>query len=489
MLPTLIQKELKAILLSPKFVATFATCTVLILLSVFVGIQEYRAAVKQHDAALQLVEQDMRQASSLMSLNSRVFRQPDPMQIFVSGVNNDVGRLSSINSFDTIKLRNSIYSEDTIFAVFRFIDFVFIVQVVLSLFAILFTYDAVNGEREGGTLQLTFSNAIPRPQYILGKFIGSWLGLVVPLLIPILFGVLLVMLYRVPMAGAHWLKLATLLGVSTLFFTFFVAFGILVSTLTRNSAVSFLLSLVAWVALVLIVPRAGVMAAGQLVPIPTVAEIEGQQDGFEKNRWEKHRQDLQERWHRREMAMSGMNEKEREDYRDEHEWEWLEEDDKDRKQIRKDLSAFAQQLNENLRNRKAEQERLGFSLSRFSPASAYQLAALNLAGTGVNLKSRYEDAMQNYRTTFTEYVEKKQKESGGGMGGIRIEFNSNTGLKIGGDRDRGTLDLSDMPKFTPPEHTYAAAIAPTLIDLGLLGLYTLAAFAGAFVRFLRYDVR
>lgn len=488
MLGTLIQKELKAILLSPKFVATFATCAVLILLSVFVGIQEYRAAVRQYETATQLTAQDLREASSWMAVNTRAFRSPDPMQVFVSGVNNDVGRLARINSFETVKLRSSIYSEDTIFAVFRFIDFVFIVQVVLSLFTILFTYDAVNGEREGGTLQLTFSNAIPRSQYILAKFIGSWLGLVIPLLIPIMLGVLLVMLYRIPFTGAHWAKLGSLLGVSMLYFNFFIAFGILVSTLARHSAVSFLLSLVAWVAFVLIIPRAGVMAAGQLVPIPTVAEIEGQQDGFEKNCWEKHRQDLQERWHQRETAMAGMNEEEREAYRDKHEWEWLEEDDKDRKQIQKDISAFAQQLNENLRNRKAEQERLGFTLSRFSPASAFQLAALNLAGTGVALKSRYEDAMQNYRTAFTEYAEKKQKESGG-FGGLRIEFNSNTGIKIGGDRDRGTLDFSDMPQFTPPEHTYAAAIAPTLIDFGLLGLYTLAAFAGAFVRFLRYDVR
>jgi len=488
MLGILIQKELKSILLSPKFVATFATCASLILLSVFVGIQEYRAAVKQYDAATQLVEQDLREASSWMGLNNKVYRRPDPMQIFVSGVNNDVGRLSSISSFDTIKLRSSIYSTDTIFAVFRYIDFVFIVQVVLSLFAILFTYDAVNGEREGGTLQLTFSNAVPRAQYIFAKFIGSWLGLVIPLLIPVMLGLLLVLLYRVPLASAHWAKLSSLLGVSILFFTFFMAFGILVSTLTRQSAVSFLISLVAWVAFVLIIPRAGVMAAGQFVAVPTVAEIEGQQDGFEKDQWENHRHDMEERWRKREAAMQGMNEKEREAYRDEHEWEWLEEEDKERKQLQKNLNAFAQQLTEDSRNRKAGQERLAFTLSRFSPVSAYQLAALNLAGTDAGLKTRYEDAMNNYRTAFTEFAEKKQKESGG-AGGLRIEVNTDTGIKINSDRDKGTLDLSGMPKFTPPEHTYATAIAPTLIDFGLLGLYTLAAFAGAFVRFLRYDVR
>jgi len=488
MLGTLIQKELKAILLSPKFVATFATCALLILLSVFVGIQEYHAAVKQYDAAVQLVEQDLREASSWMGLNNKIYRRPDPMQIFVSGVNNDIGRLSSVNTFDTIKLRSSIYSTDTIFAVFRYIDFVFIVQVVLSLFAILFTYDAVNGEREAGTLQLTFSNAVPRAQYILAKFIGSWLGLVIPLLIPVMLGLLLVLFYRVPLISGHWAQLSALLGASILFFTFFMAFGILVSTLTRHSAVSFLVSLVAWVAFVLIVPRAGVMAASQFVAVPTVAEIEGKQDGFEKSQWEKHREDIQKKWREREAAMQGMSEKEREAYRDEHEWEWLEQDDKDRKQMQKDINAFTQQLQEEARNRKAEQQRLAFTLSRFSPASAYQLAALNLAGTDAGLKTRYEDAMQNYRTVFNEYADQKQKASGG-AGGFRIEINTNTGIKIGNDRDKGTLDLSDMPKFNPPQHTYAAAIAPTLIDFGLLGLYALAAFAGAFVRFLRYDVR
>lgn len=488
MLGILIQKELKSILLSPKFVATFATCALLILLSVFVGIQEYHAAVKQYDAAVQLVEQDLREASSWMGLNNKIYRRPDPMQIFVSGVNNDIGRLSTINTFDTIKLRSSIYSTDTIFAVFRYIDFVFIVQVVLSLFAILFTYDAVNGEREAGTLQLTFSNAVPRAQYILAKFIGSWLGLVIPLLIPVLFGLLLVLFYRVPLTGGHWAQLGALLSASILFFTFFMAFGILVSTLTRHSAVSFLISLVAWVAFVLIIPRAGVMTASQFVAVPTVAEIEGKQDGFEKSQWEKHREDLQKKWRARETAMQGMNEKERESYRDEHEWEWLEQDDKDRKQMQKDINAFTQQLQEEARNRKAAQQRLAFTLSRFSPASAYQLAALNLAGTDAGLKTRYEDAMQNYRTAFNDYADQKQKASGG-AGGFRIEINSNTGIKFSSDRDKGTLDLSDMPKFTPPEHTYTAALAPTLVDFGLLGLFTLAAFAGAFVRFLRYDVR
>ena len=134
--------------------------------------------------------------------------------------------------------------DDSLFALFRFIDFTFIVQVVLSLFGILFTYNAINGEWEAGTLKLVLSNAIPRGQYILAKFLGAWVGLVVPLLIPIGLALLIVMVMNVPMTGVEWSKLVTLIGISVLYFTFFIMLGLLVSALPRRSTVSFL---VLWV--------------------------------------------------------------------------------------------------------------------------------------------------------------------------------------------------------------------------------------------------
>ena len=156
MLWSLIQKELKAIILSPKFTATFAVCSILMLLSVYIGINEYKANVKQYDTTRNLVEQDRQDKTNWFQVRDVALRKPDPMQIFSAGLNNDIGRWSSIDSHDPIELKGSNYSNDPIYAVFRFIDFTFIVQVVLSLFAILFTYDAINGEREGGTLQLVF---------------------------------------------------------------------------------------------------------------------------------------------------------------------------------------------------------------------------------------------------------------------------------------------------------------------------------------------
>src|ERR1041385_3715202 len=325
MLSTIIVKELNVLLRSPKFSATLAVCSLLLLLSVYVVIREYQSSVKQYEMAAQLANQEMREQSSWMGLTNRIFRKPDPMQIFVSGVNYDIGRWSSINQFSSVKLRHSAYSDDTIFAVFRFIDFNFIIMVVLSLFALLFTYDAINGEREAGTLQLSFSNAVPRAQFVLAKLIGSWLGLVLPLLIPMSLVLLMLFIFRIPMTGEHWMKLGLLLGASLLFFTFFTALGLMLSATTRNSNTSFLLALVVWVMLVLIVPRLGVIAAGHIIPVPSVAEIEGQQDGFAKERWKQLDANRESRWRDREREMSSLSKEEREAYRDNHLWQWMEE--------------------------------------------------------------------------------------------------------------------------------------------------------------------
>lgn len=488
MLSTIITHELKNILFSPKFLVTFMIVSLLLLLSVGVGIGQYQQSVRQYETTTQLVQQEMREARGWMSLHYTILRKPEPMQIFVSGVGNDIGRMSAISTFQGVKLSHSTFSDDPIYAVFRFVDFAFIVTVVFSLFAILFTYDAINGEAERGTLQLTFANAVPRAQYIVGKFAGAWLGLIIPLSIPMMISMLLLMLWNVPMDRESWMALSLLFGAALLYVTFFISFGIFLSATTKRSSVSFLYSLVAWVCLVFIIPRTGATLAGHLVTVPSVAETESARDAYSKDRWTQYEGTMESTWKARNAPLQGMSKEDREAYRDSKMWEWMEEDDQNRKQVQIDIDEQAKRLNEDLRNRKAEQERLAFSLSRISPASSFQLAAMNLAGTDITLKTRYEDALNVYRPEFNDYKEKKSKENGN-SGGFRIEVNSDTGVSIDTGREKGVLDITDMPQFTYPVHTIHDAMNAAAIDFGLLGFFSLMAFAGAFLKFLRYDVR
>jgi hypothetical protein len=119
MIKLLIEKELKAVMQSPKFVATFGVCSILILLSVFVGIQEFRASESGYETASQLLDQQIAESTSFYTLENRVYREPNPMQIFVSGVTFDVGRVSEIGSQIDVKLeqrsRSSPFSASSTF--------------------------------------------------------------------------------------------------------------------------------------------------------------------------------------------------------------------------------------------------------------------------------------------------------------------------------------------------------------------------------------
>jgi hypothetical protein len=314
------------------------------------------------------------------------------------------------------------------------------------------------------------------------------LGLILPVAIPVLLSVLIVLLMGVPFTHEHWIRTALLMGISLLYFTFFAMLGVFVSALTRKSSVSFLLSLVAWIALVLIIPRAGVMAAGQLVRVPTVAELDGRVAAYSRDRWAKYMDEVGDQWEKRRAPLASMNSDDRKAYEQQHEWEWMEQDDAARNTVQKDIDQQSVKFTEDMRNRKQEQVRLGLTLSRFSPASAFQLAAMQLAGTDVDLKTRYEDAMQSYRQIFNAYREKKERDSGG-SGGIRIRVDSDKGFSFSSPRDAGTLDLSDMPLFSAPKSSLQEYVAPTFVDIGLLVVLGLSVFAGAFVAFLRYDVR
>ena len=483
MLRTLIFKELRNVISGPKFVATFAACTVLLLISVYIGIEEYNQTVQQFHLSQQLADEQLEQAVNWRNVNTREHRTPDPMQIFSSGLHYDIGRWSPVDQEESVKLKNSVYSDDPIFAVFRILDFTVIVQIVFSLFALLFTFDAVNGEKESGTLRLVFANAVPRTRYILAKVIGSWLGLVIPLLVPILISMLMVAAFGISIDGSHWLRIGTLVLVSLVYVSLFVITGVMMSTLTHRTSVSFLLSLVLWIGFVLIIPRIGVMAAGHIAQVPQLAQVDALRDAYAQEQWDSYYTAAEERFRERRPSQE-------DEPADETEmWATMEFEDSMRTEIKRKIDEHEARLKEDLDNRRRDQQRIGFILSRLSPAAAYQMAAMSLAGTDLTLKSRYEDALTDYRAQFLKYVETKSEGAGPGAGAVMIMMDSEKGLSITTNREGTAIDISDRPRFEAPMFVAAEAYQSAMMDTGLLLLFALLVFSGAFVAFLRFDVR
>ena len=274
MLRDIIKKEILDNITSPKFVFTFLLCTVLILLSVTTGVANYGADKKEYAAAVALNKKNLESQpnyTSLAGIGIKINKPPQVLGTIVSGVQEDVGRVAPVNIASDPNLVESKYGSNPVFAVFGSLDLMFIVKIVLSLFAILFTYDTIVGEKEKGTLKLALSNDVPRDRLILGKAIGGYISLLMPLLIPLVLSlIILVVAPNLALSGADWSRLFIIFLMFFLYLSVFFSLGLFISARTSRSSTSFLVLLFLWVVFVMVIPKAAVITAGQIKPIPSV---------------------------------------------------------------------------------------------------------------------------------------------------------------------------------------------------------------------------
>jgi ABC-type transport system involved in multi-copper enzyme maturation permease subunit len=473
MLWTIVQKEARDLLSTAKFATTFGVSAVLILLAFYVGAQNHKLAVAQHEASQAENLRQMEGITDWFALEQhRIFLPPSPLEALVTGVSNDIGRTAEVKARGEIIAEDSRYNEDPIFAVFRFLDLTFIFQVVLSLFAILLGYDAICGEKERGTLRLTFANAVPRATYVLGKLIGSFGTLALSLVVAMSLGCLLLPALGVYLNGAEWLRLGIIILAGLLYFGAFLALSVFVSSLTHRTSSAFLLLLVIWIGAALIVPRASVLLAGRAVDVPSVDEVSAQKATYGRQLWKEFREGMK--------AFSTPDDVEKDNieavlaaFNKFQDSLTAERNEK--------MGEFNRRLNEDRSNRQRVQERLAFNFARVSPTASLSLATAALAGTSLELKNRFYDEANAYRTSFNDFLKEK---TGVDMSGRMIMW------KVNDDGEEPEpIDPHEIPAFRFRNASLAESVSAALPDMGILAILNLFLFGGAFIAFLRYDVR
>ena len=116
----------------------------------------------------------------------------------------------------TLNYVRDVYQRNSMIRTFTALDWSFIIGVVMSFVAILFTFDAISGERERGTLRLTLSNPVPRGALMLGKFLGSFITIAVPLVMGMLLNLLIVNVSGVVSLGSgEWARIGLMAAVSS----------------------------------------------------------------------------------------------------------------------------------------------------------------------------------------------------------------------------------------------------------------------------------
>ncbi|OGU33412.1 MAG: hypothetical protein A2068_08785 [Ignavibacteria bacterium GWB2_35_6b] len=465
MLKNLINKEIREIIQSTKFVISFSVCSLLIILTFYVGAKSYHVNKSQFDSAAAENLRGMEGVTDWRMIDHNISLPPFPLAFLVSGISNDIGRNIKMSGYGELTAKDSKYNEDLIYAAFRFLDLDFIFQVILSLFAVLLAYNSVNGEKELGTLRLIFSNSVPRDKYILAKILGSFLAVALPLLIPFLIGMLLLILLNVPFTSTDWLKLLLIISTGFLFFGSFITLSVFVSTLTKKSSNSFLFLLVTWILFVLVIPRASILLAASAVEVPSVDKLNFQKNVFANQLSEEHVNALKS------FKSSGAG-----DVIEEFQ-KYMAEKNATREEK---MNAFSKQLEEERNNRQNAQQDLSFTIARVSPAASFSFAVSNLAGTSLELIKNYRDQAKNYQKVFADFqIDKTGSTTTSGM--VMVV------RKTGGDVK--TINPSELPKFNFTQPDLSNVLSASIIDIGLLAFFNILFFAGSFVTFLKYDLR
>lgn len=121
------------------------------------------------------------------------------------------------------------------------------VAIVAPLLGVGFAFDAVNGERHEGTLPRLLSQPIHRDDVINGKFAAGLaiISLALVGMLALISGFGLLRLGIVPAAGEIF-RLVAWLGLTVLYVALWLAFGTLLSVVTRRAATSALVGLGVW---------------------------------------------------------------------------------------------------------------------------------------------------------------------------------------------------------------------------------------------------
>jgi len=468
-LKTIVKMAILETITSAKFVFTFLLCAVLILLSVYSGIITYSADQKENTGAVALNKKNLESQPNFAALAGyglKINRPRHVLSVIASGVDDAVGRVATVNLSYDPNLVDSKYESNPVFSVFGALDLTFIVKIILSLFAILFTHDAIVGEKERGTLKLILSNKVPRDKVILGKLIGGYISLVIPLIVPLILSLLIFLVTpNISLSGQDWGRLLFMFLIFFLYLSVFFTLGLFISARTKKSSTSFLILLFIWVIFVTIIPKISILAAAQLKPIPSVHEITAKKDAF-LQQIQGGVQKAGRDWYIANTPKPGDDLK----VYEEKAHKWLEDF---QQEVTRKIDENNSALERDYQAKKRAQVDLAINISRISPASALTFSTMSLARTGLDEHEQYLASIRAYKRIFSKWASAKMMK--------------NMDLRSGDMGNKVVLD--DMPKYEFDQETLADSLARTLPDIGLMVVLIIVFFAGAYVSFLKYDVR
>ena len=475
MLGTIIRKEIQNNVFSFRFAAVFALLLIVVPVTVFVLTNDYVKKGNEFSFRRAAIEDYLKNYAHFNRLRNVIQPSQPPLSMYtlVRGISSDI----NMEEFDN----------DPLPVMFPLLDLVFIVAILLSLAAIIFSYDSVCGEKEDGTLKLMLANGLPRSQIVLGKVFGGTAVLIVPFFVSLLLGLVVILLNpRVSWTGANWGALGLVLLGAVVYVIFFQVLGVFISSRHHASASSIMTSLCVWVILVLVVPNVCPYLASLLSPAPSRIKtsremsrlMDTDRDNLGRRLQAERTRDIVKKYPVLAERLTGAETKARvakdpafreayEALRKETQAAW---DEANRIQGEK-----ARVIDNDRMQKEKAQTGLSTRLSMISPLADFTYWATDLTSTGLRNAGYFRDLSDAWDRTYTAYY--------------RARLAALQKLDPAVDWWNTAVDVSDMPRFMYKEETLGARAKSGLGPLTVLIVMCVGLFVAAYVSFVRYDAR
>ncbi|MCY3549395.1 MAG: ABC transporter permease subunit [Candidatus Poribacteria bacterium] len=338
------------------------------------------------------------------------------------------------------------------------IDWVFI-GIFMGFFVILFTFDAIAGERTKGTLSLMMSNQISRGQMLFAKYLGTFFTLMVPLTIGILMNLLVIYLSgSISFSSSDWLRILGMVGLFTLHISIFIFLGLFFSSRVSNAITSLVWLLLTWVCLAFIFPSLLGLFVGTLDPIPSIEIVSSRKRAQLAN--------IEDEFRPMELLeVTKLSEAPSPD---------------NPSATRRWATYFTRRYETKTRiadehvDQQLRQVKLARELTQISPIVCFQYAMEGLANTGIVSYMDFVKQVRRYRQTFIDFI---KTEDQGDPESLHI-YPVREGLS------QKPVDPNAIPRFKE-RISYQSVIFP----VGLLILFNILFFTAAQLSFLKCDLK
>jgi len=476
MLILLLVKEISDHLKSLRFILTFVMATVLFIVSAALFIPDFRQQMSDYDQGRNELMTDLSNRANqraglffVYSFNYNgpwVTKRPNHLSFISEGHDRNLPNAFQPSAFRVYGPAKQVRSNILLWRS-EVVDWALIVGIILSFAALVLAYDGVSGERENGTLRLGLSNAVSRFTVLFSKFLGALICLAAALTVGIVMNLIIVTgVGGIPLTAPDWIVVGLSFLLALLYISVFLMLGLFVSSITREAATSLVVGLLCWALFVIVIPRSGGFIATRISDLPTWSKA--QLDAYSKEREARKEYEKDNP----EIARAGMS------------GHWSPGEPLERAFVMSDGWSVAF---DGYRNGMIHQVELARKATLISPYTSFTMGLEILTESGITHYKEFFRQVQDYRLTMRQQLvdlyplPMKWHDSDEKL---RTE---DTMAKF--QKAIEPIDFDSISKFEEKRAGLPVLINEALPYFLLLVLFNVLFFAGAFVSFLRYDVR